>query len=214
MNEIKKIAVLSFAIFFAAQTFAQSDDIPDSRRKTESFERFHNNEIRAELATFTLAGIGEGAPTTPLTKVTFTSLGKDSIVIEGSGIKAKIKTAPFDPAKHKLNYDDKTLVRIDRRPYYGGAYGKVPKTEISSVVLIIRGDTIDIPATAYNDLYNLNFNYTDKGVERTTDAVYITVSGTRVYLYLYSRDRVGSYEVTWIIQDRRYLRRILDYDIM
>ena len=49
MNEIKKIAVLSFAIFFAAQTFAQSDDMPDSRRKTESFERFHNNEIRAEL---------------------------------------------------------------------------------------------------------------------------------------------------------------------
>ena len=99
MNEIKKIAVLSFAIFFAAQTFAQSDDIPDSRRKTESFERFHNNEIRAELATFTLAGIGEGAPTTPLTKVTYTSLGKDSIVIEGSGVKAKIKTAvplPFD----------------------------------------------------------------------------------------------------------------------
>jgi hypothetical protein len=57
MNEIKKIAVLSFAIFFAAQTFAQSDDIPDSRRKTESFVRFQKNEKRAELSTFTHAGI-------------------------------------------------------------------------------------------------------------------------------------------------------------
>jgi hypothetical protein len=69
MNEIKKIAVLSFAIFFAAQTFAQSDDIPDSRRKTESFVRFDNKEIRAEIATFKFAGICECAPTTPLTKL-------------------------------------------------------------------------------------------------------------------------------------------------
>jgi hypothetical protein len=170
-------------------------------------------DVRAELATFTLAGIGEGAPTTPLEKVPYTSLGKDSIVFEGNGIKAEVKTAPFDPAKHKLNYDDKYLVRIDRRPYYGN-YGKVPKTEISNVMLIIRGDTINIPPTAYNDLFNLNFTYLDKGLERTTDAVYISKVGQRVYLYLFSKDNTGSYEVTWIIQDRRYLRRILDYGFM
>ena len=213
MKKAKQLVVFASAIFFASQAFAQSD-IPDSRRKTESFERYHNNEIRAELATFTLTGIGDGAPTTPLEKVPYTSLGKDSIVFEGSGIKAEVKIAPFDPAKHKLNYDEKYLVRIDRRPYYGGSFGKIPKTEISNVMLIIRGDTISIPPTAYNDLFNLNFTYTDKGVERTTDEVYISSVGQRVYIYLYSRDKNGSYEVTWIIQDRRYMRRILDYDIM
>ncbi len=214
MKKAKKLLILALPVLFAGRAFAQSDDMPDSRRKTESFERFHNNEIRAELATFTLAGIGEGAPTTPLEKVPFSSLGKDSIVFEGNGIKAEVKIAPFDPAKHKLNYDEKYLVRIDRRPYYGGIYGKVPKTQISNVMLIIRGDTIAIPPTAYNDLFNLNFTYSDKGVERTTDAVYISNVGQRVYIYLYSRDRNGSYEVTWIIQDRRYQRRILDYDLM
>jgi hypothetical protein len=81
-------------------------------------------------------------------------------------------------------------------------------------MLIIRGDTIAIPETAYKDLFNLNFTYLDKGVERTTDAVYISTTGQRVYIYLFSRDRKGSYEVTWIIQDRRYLRRILDYDLL
>lgn len=213
MKKTKQPVVFALAMLFAAQAFAQSDDMPDSRRKTESFARFHNNDIRAELATFTLAGIGEGAPTTPLEKVPYTSIGKDSIVFEGSGIKAEVKISPFDPAKHKLNYDEKYLVRIDRRPYYGGNYGKVPKTEISNVMLIIRGDTIFIPPTAYNDLYNLNFTYTENGAERTTDAVYISKVGQRVYIYLYSRDRNGSYEVTWIIQDRRYQRRILDYDL-
>ena len=116
-------------------------------------------DVRAEIATFTLAGIGEGAPTTPLEKVPYTSLGKDSIVFEGGGIKAEVKTAPFDPAKHKLNYDDKYLVRIDRRPYYSDDFGKVPKTEISKVMSIIRGDTVNIPPAAYSDLFNLNFTY-------------------------------------------------------
>lgn len=214
MKNAKQLLVFAAAMFFVAQTLAQNPDMPDSRRKTESFERFHTPDIRAELATFTLAGIGEGAPTTPLVKVPYSSIGEDSIVFEGSGIKAEVKTAPFDPAKRKLNYDDKYLVRIDRRPYYGGDYGKVPKTEISNVTVIIRGDTVVIPPTAYSDLFNLNFTYLDKGVERTTDAVYISQVGQRVYLYLYSRSQKGSYEVTWIIQDRRYLRRILDYDIM
>jgi hypothetical protein len=214
MNRAKQLMVFASAIFFAAQAFAQSDDIPDSRRKTESFERFRTRDIKAELATFTLAGIGEGAPTTPLEKVTYTSVGKDSIVFEGKGIKAKVTIAPFDPAQHKLSYDEKYLVRIDRKPYYGGEFGKVPKTRISNVMLIIRGDTIDIPPTAYSDLFNLNFTYLDKGVERTTDAVYISGVGQRVYVYLFSRNSKGSYEVTWIIQDRRYLRRVLDYDLL
>lgn len=213
MKEIKKFAFLASSLFFAVQSFAQSDDLPDSRRKTESFERFHNIETRAELAIFTLAGIGDGAPTTPMEKVPYSSLGKDSIVFEGKGIKAEVKIAPFDPAKHKLNYDEKYLVRIDRKPYYGGEYGKVPQTQITNVMLIIRGDTIAIPPAAYNDLFNLNFTYLDKGVERTTDAVYISTAGQRVYLYLFSRNKKGSYEVTWIIQDRRYYRRILDYDL-
>lgn len=213
MKNAKQLMVFATTMFFTARSFAQNYDMPDSRRKTESFERFHTKDVRAELSTFTLAGIGEGAATTPLEKVSFTSVAEDSIVFEGNGIKAEVKTAPFDPAKHKLNYDDKYLVRIDRRPYYGD-YGKIPKTEISNITMIIRGDTVVIPPLAYSDLFNLHFTYLDKGVERTTDAVYISQVGQRVYLYLYSKNRSGSYEVTWIIQDRRYLRRILDYDVM
>lgn len=213
MKNAKQFLFFAVILLIAAKSYGQDPDMPDSRRKTESFQRFHTPDIRSEIATFTLAGIGEGAPITPLENVPYTSIGKDSIVFEGQGIKAEVKTAPFDPSKHKLNYDDKYLVRIDRRAYYGD-YNHVPKTEISNITVIIRGDTVAIPPTAYNDLFNLHFTYNDKGVERTTDAVYISQVGQRVYLYLYSRNTYGNYEVTFIIQDRRYLRRVLDYDIM
>lgn len=213
MKSAKEILFIAATLCFATQGFAQDNDMPDSRRKTESFERFHTKDIRADLATFTLSGIGEGVGALPLEKVNYTSLGKDSIVFEGKGIKAEVKIAPFDPSKHKLTYDDKYLVRIDHKPYYGN-YSKMPKTRISSVTLIIRGDTVAIPPAAYSDLFNLNFTYSDKGVERTTDAVYLSKMGERVYIYLFSKDRTGSYEVTWIIQDRRYLRRVLDYGFM
>jgi hypothetical protein len=209
---LKTCAFLFLANLFSTFCKAQ-DDLPDARRKTESFTRFHTPDMRADLATFTLSGISESVGSTPLKKITYTSLGNDSIVFQGDGIKAKVKTAPFDPAKHKLSMDEKYLVRIDRKPYYGN-YLKTPKTQISEVSMIIDKDTVNIPPAAYNDLFNLNFTYLDKGVERTTDAVYISNDRQKVYLYLFCKDNTGSYEVTWIFQNRKYLRRVLDYGFM
>lgn len=212
MKILKAYLFLS-AILFSFICKGQSDDMPDSRRKTESFERFRIPVIRADIATFALSGIGESVGALPLKKITYTSLTNDSILFEGDGIKAKVKISVFDPAKHKLSFDEKYLVRIDRRPYYGN-YGKVPKTFISDVSMIIDHDTVAIPATAYMDLCNLQFTYSDKGVERTTDAIYKSKDGHRVYLYLFCKDNTGSYEVTWIIQDKKYMRRVLDYGFM
>ena len=104
----------------------------DTRRKTESFARFHYGALRADVATFTLAGTSEGVGGIPLKKIDYTSLNNTSIAFEGNGIKATVKIAPFDVTKHKLNYDDKYVIKIDRRPFYGD-YGNVPKTEISDV---------------------------------------------------------------------------------
>jgi hypothetical protein len=213
MKFLKSYFFFSIAIFSASFSNAQNDDMPDARRKTESFDRFHVKDLRADLATFTLSGISESVGLLPLKKITYTKLGNDSIVFEGDGIKAKVKISAFDPSKHKLTYDEKYLVRIDRKAYYGN-YGVVPKTEISNVMMIINNDTVFIPPAAYSDLYNLNLTYLDKGVERTTDAVYKSKDGNTIYLYLFSKDKTGSYEVTWIIQDKKYLRRVLDYGFM
>lgn len=212
MTTLKAYLFLSI-IFFSSICKAQDDDMPDTRRKTETFSRFHYGTLRADLATFTLAGLTESVGTVPLPKINYTTLGNNSITFEGEGIKATVKIAPFDPSKHKLQLDEKYLIKIDRRPYYGN-YGKTPKTEISVVSVVIGKDTVAIPPMAYSDLFNLNFTYSDKGIQRTTDAVYKSKDGHTVYLYLFSKDDTGSYEVTWIIQDGKYLRRVLDYGFM
>jgi hypothetical protein len=132
---------------------------------------------------------------------------------EGDGIKAIIKTAPFDAAKHKLDYDEKYLIKIDRKTYYGG-YGFIPKTYISNVVLTIGSDTVAIPPAAYSDLYNVNLTYMDKGVQRTANGIYRSKDMHKIYLYLFCRDNTGNYEVTWIIQDKKYFRRVIDYGFL
>ena len=212
-QSVKIFFIFFIALLSSSIIKAQSDDMPDSRRKTESFERFRIPALRADIATFTLSGISESAGALPLKKISYTSLSNDSIVFDGNGIYAKVKTSPFDPAKHKLSFDEKYLVRIDRKPYYGG-YPNVPKTYISEMYIILNKDTVAIPPAAYSDLYNLHFTYTDKGVERTTDAIYLSKDGHRIYFYLFCKDNTGSYEVTWIIQDGKYLRRVLDYGFM
>jgi hypothetical protein len=213
MKSLKACLFFAITISYVNCCYAQNEDMPDSRKKTESFERFRIPDIRADLATFTLGGISESVGALPLDKISYTSLANDSILFEGEGIKAKVKIAVFDPAKHKLSFDEKFLVRIDRRPYYGD-YGNTPKTGISEVSLIINNDTVFIPPAAYSDLYNMRFTYSDQGVERTRDAVYKSKDGRKIYLYLFSKDDTGSYEVTWIIQDKKYLRRVLDYGLM
>lgn len=211
MKVLKAYIFLS-AILFSTFCKAQDDDMPDTRRKTESFARFHYPGIRADLATFTLTGASESVGALPLQKINYSTLGNDSITFDGDGIKAKVKIAPFDPAKHKLYYDDKYLVRIDRGTYYGD-YGNVPKTYISEVSVIVDNFPVLIPKIAYSDLYNLHFTYTSNGVERTTDAIYLSKDGHYIYLYLFCKNNSGSYEVTWIIQDKKYLRRVLDYGL-
>lgn len=193
---------------------AQSNyDFQDTRRKNESFNKLQPRNVRADVATFALSGISESVNVDTLHKISYKSFGNDFMNLEGDGIKASVKLAPFDKTKHKLDYDEKYLIRIDRKTYYGN-YGNVPFTYISNVSMIIDGDTVVIPKTAYFDLYNLNLTYNDKGVKRTTNAVYKSKDGHHIYLYLFSRDNSGSYEVTWIFQDKKYLRRVLDYGFM
>ncbi|MDQ6889938.1 MAG: hypothetical protein M3Z56_06660 [Bacteroidota bacterium] len=209
-----KIFFAAIGILYAVTCTAQRElDYQDTRRKTESFAKFPKGDIRNDLAAFTLSGISESVGKAQFKKIPFTSFSIDHMTFEGDGIKAIITTLPFEPAKHKFIYDEKYLVRIDKKAYYGG-YGAMPSRYISNITMTVDNDTIVIPPAAYSDIYNVNFTYSDKGVQRSTNGIYRSKDGHRIYLYLFSKDNNGSYEVTWIIQDKKYLRRVLDYDFM
>lgn len=196
----------------APQKPKKNYEYQDTRKKTESFAKAPA-DIKAELSTFTFAGIDEGIKREPLVKVPFTSIGTDFITFEAPDIKATITTAPFDASKHRIDYDEGYPIRIDRKTYYGG-YGATPKTQINAVTIVMGKDTVAIPPTAYADLYNLNFAYTDKGTQRSTNGIYRSANPHRLYLYLFCKDNTGSYEVTWIIYDKKFVRRVLDYGFM
>lgn len=184
----------------------------DTRKKTESFAKAPA-DIKSELSTFTFSGIDEGIKREPLVKITHDSIGKDFMSFAAPDIKVTITTGIFDPAKHRIDYDEGYPIRINRKPYYGG-YGNMPKKYISSITIVMGKDTVAIPPQAYADLFNLNFDYADKGTQRTTNGIYRSANSHRLYLYLFCKDNTGSYEVTWVIYDKKFVRRVLDYGFM
>ena len=211
------LLLVLFVLIASQDTFAQLEpvelDYQDTRKKKESFTKLQPKSLREEVATFALGGISESVGTTPLPKVSFNDFGRDYMIFEGDGLRATVKLAPFSPDGHRLDYDEKYLIKIDKKGYYGD-YGSVPKTYIKELTLTVEGDTVLIPPTAYFDLYNLQLTYIDKGAQRTTNALYRSKDGKRIYFYLFSRDNTGSYEVTWIFEDKKFVKRVLDYGIM
>lgn len=213
-NKFMKFFFISLSILYGYACRAQNFyDFQDTRKKNESFVKLPKNEMRADLATFTLSGIVEAVGKEELKKIPFTTFGPYFMNFEGDNIKASIQLAAFDKGSHKLDYDEKYLIRIDRKTYYGD-YGNLPKTYIHSITLTIDNESVFIPASAYADVYNTNLTYTDKGTFRSRNGIYKSKDGHRVYVYIYCQDKTGSYEVTWIVQDKKYLRRVLDYGFM
>lgn len=209
--------LISCAFLVITQTtlMAQDLDFPDSRSKKDNFTKMREKDIRGDLAAFAMAGIDESTGKLPLKSIPIKDYGRNYMVFEGNDIKVTVKSGVFEPSKHKLTYyDEKYLTKIDNKTYYGN-YGKLPKTVIESVTVVINKDTVAIPPSAYFDLYNPTFNYTDAGgTLRSLNAVYLSGDKHHIYIYMLNREASGSYEVTWVIQDKTYQRRVVDYGLL
>ena len=192
---------------------SQELEFRDYRTKKESFNKVPEKDVKAELAAFTMAGIEESIAKLTMPKIPATSFGNNFMKWEGNNIKVSIETGRFDPSKYKLTKDEEHIVKINNKAFYGN-YGEMPSNHIQTLTVIIDKDTIPIPPTAYMDLCNVNFSHRDaSGTVRSNNAVYYIKDNRRdrVYIYLLNRDGAGGYEATWVIQDKKYLRRVLDY---
>jgi hypothetical protein len=213
---MRSFLCLCLLVVIAGATQAQDEPLPDMRNKRESFTKQPKGEVRDDLATFTIGGIDERLGKNPLEKIPATDYNMHSITFEGNNMKILITSGTFDASKHKLTYyyDKKYLVKIDGKPYYGD-YGSVPTTTISSVILILNNkDTVALPPAAYADLYHPEFTYVENGTIKTHDAVFLSADKHRVYIYMVNNEAIGKYEVTWILQDNKYVGRVIDSGIM
>jgi hypothetical protein len=213
----KIMRTLLFVLLIGCGFSASSQDreFPDYRSKKENFLRIQEKDVRADLASFTMGGMDESVGKGQLAGIPATNYGNDYITFSGGNIKVTITAGLFDPSKHKLQYYNKEhLVRIDGKPYYGN-YGEVPKTTIGSIVVLIDGDSVHIPPAAYADLYEPDFTYRDAtGTVKSYNKVLISPDKKKIYIYMLNRDELGSYEVTWVIQDKKYLRRVVDFGFL
>jgi hypothetical protein len=209
-----RIVLLVALSLLVASVFAQNGDYPDYRSKKEIFSRIVEKDIRNDIASFSMGGIDESVGKLPLKSLPITGFGSDYITFSGNNIQVKVTSAPFDKTKHKLGfYEEKYLTKIDNKPYFGD-YGKVPKTTVDNVTVVIDRDTVAIPPVAYNDLHNPVFSFNEKGVQKSQDKVFLSNDGRKIYVYLLKQEAGGSYEVTWVIQDKKYLRRVVDFGFL
>lgn len=204
-----------FFVAVAVGTLAQDRDFPDYRSKKESFLRIQEKDIRADVASFSIGGMDESIGKGNLASIPATKYGNDFITFSGANMQVTINAGTFDASKHKLQYYAKEhLVRIDGKPYYGN-YGEVPRTTIANVTVIIDKDSVAIPPAAYADLYEPDFTYRDNtGTVKSYNKVLISPDKKKVYIYMLARDNLGSYEVTWVIQEKKYLRRVVDFGFL
>lgn len=215
MNNLMRFSFSLFFIALSAISIAQDRDFPDYRSKKENFLRMQEKDLRADLASFTMGGMDESVGKGTLYSIPATNYGTDFITFSGSNIQVTIKAGVFDPAKYKLNYYNKEhLVKINNKPYYGN-YGELPRTTIESVTVIVDGDSVAIPVAAYQDLYEPDFTYRDaSGTVKSHNKVLLSPDKKKIYIYMLNRDSQGSYEVTWIIHDKKYLRRVIDFGFL
>ena len=201
--------LLCFAIHFC---FGQDDELPDYRSRKDNFSKMMEKDARADLSQFTFAGISESLTKHKLEEVPVSSVNNDEIIFANETASFKITTGNFDATKHKVSWvGDKYAVKLDNHPFWG-TENKVPKRIIASVTVIIGGDTVGIPTAAFVDLYEPHFYYTNaKGSSKTYCNVYTSADHRRFYIYMLNGEGTGRYEVTWIIQDKHYMRRVVDW---
>ncbi|MBN8850698.1 MAG: hypothetical protein BGO55_30655 [Sphingobacteriales bacterium 50-39] len=206
------LSCLLFALVTSTLT-AQDLDFPDYRSKKDNFAKISDKDIRSDLASFVLAGVDESIGKAPLNSLPVKEVSGNSMTFDDGNIQVTIRTGVFFPSKHKMMYTDKHLLRIDNHPYYGGTYGVAPQTTIESITVVVGKDTVAIPPTAYNDLFDPQFSFNQGGANRSRNGVFPSNDKHTFYIYMLNINSGGS-EFTWVIRDKQYLRRVVDFGFL
>jgi len=200
-------------VFSGVSGMAQDLDFPDFRNKRDNFAKVSEKDIRADVAGFALAGVDESIGKAPLPSLPVLDVGPNFIKYGNDNITVIIKSGIFLPSKHKLMMQEGHLLRIDGKPYYGGVIGQPPHTTIESITVLMGKDTVPVPPTAYFDLYDPKFSFREYGETRSRNGIFLSNDKHTFYIYLLNIDNKGV-EYTFVIRDKQYLRRIVDWGFL
>jgi hypothetical protein len=192
---------------------AQTDQEDIGCRQAESFEVMPESVYRKEIAWFNISGgkwehrdslIGLNLIEVPLVSRTSRTATHKSANVELS-----IVTEVFDTAKSHITYTANYVTQIDGKCFWG-TDGGVPNEKIKSVTYTFQGKKYQLPKSATDGLFQPNL--CDKaGSQFCHMRVFQSKDKKRLYLYMLNGDGAGGYEATIIIENGKYLRRVVDY---
>lgn len=224
--------IISASIFVLFQAYAFGQPLPDNKGDEESFFKLEDGIIKREIATFNNASAifdyKDSLPSAKLEKIPLLSCSNDFISFESgnwvsTNLHVTIESKPFVADSSKIGYADSAhqwIASINNLPVWG-TDGGIPKNQIVAVDFWFHvHDPQELPASAFAGLYEPNFcpeEYLSWGKEKQPEpeklfcSVYRSEDKKRVYIYMLNGDGAGGYEVTWVIQDHKYLMRVIDY---
>lgn len=121
----------------------------------------------------------------------------------------KVYTSKVEPESQVLTYyegPDSLIKAINGRRVYG-AVDRMPQTRIDSISMRIGRREINIPHEAYADLFDPNL--CDGGYFKRPLAVYTSMDGEYLYMYIYGGKSSGTYLAKLIFDKRQYIKKIV-----
>jgi hypothetical protein len=183
--------------------------IRDSKGESENFSKLKDKIIRQEIATFTIAGAKENNLQLKLRQLPLKKYGDDYSTFEKDSIIIKLTVGQFIKANHKIKYIGGEAVKIDNKPIWG-TDGELPKEQINSIYVRIGKDTVIIPKSAYQDLFEPSLKWKEANEIKGHLWVYYSKGQKRFYIAMSNSDGAGFYEATLIIKNKKYYGRVLN----
>ena len=126
------------------------------------------------------------------------TLAGGHLTLHNDSVTVELRMAPFQAKQHVLEKDKRGWIqKIDgKRPV--GTDGEMPDQKLISLHMIIRGNLVDIPAAAWNDVYEPDPETCHVFFDTRTGFIYVNILGS---------DGAGAYEIFWIFKNGRYVKR-------
>ncbi len=178
-------------------TFAQNGWVkvyydPETRYRAKGFEGYIHEDRLSPI---------EKLPHMPGNGKT---LEKGHFKLQNDSVNVEILTAPFRPKLHVIRKDKYGNVQtIDGRYAYGSGDG-MPERKLTSLALTIHGRPVDIPARAWNDLYEPDLEISNVFFDSGTGFIYIVMPANG------GASASGAYEIAWVFKNGKYVTRYID----
>lgn len=213
---------LAFLLFITQFSLAQP---PEELRSAEAFSTLTDSTMRREIATFSRKGAAlwgrDSLLALRMTEIPVKACDEQVVYFtQPKKIAAYVHVylKPFAAGEHTLTYgNDSLLTLIDGKPYWG-THGTLPHSKVDSVFFVLHSHSfVPFPANAFDGIcepLTCSFQETARrptGNFQSPGFRLLRSKDTRnTYLYISGGTGGAHYEAIWILQNDRYVRRIVE----